>query len=174
MSLRRWVPVLALFVAAASSLATSREDCPDARLPLHEEEAWDPNAPLVLVFRNTYEHEPAADSPAIVSGIRIRGPEGEVPFFLVGDGRFLVVCPDGGLQPDTDYTWTVRFDSSAPNEPDPPEFEPTGEWPFHTAADPAGEPARSQADCEALAALVEEPSCWGDDRVDTADTGDSR
>jgi hypothetical protein len=174
MSPRPALPTLALLLAAAvASVATSvGRQCQDWRFPSDGETGWDAGAPLVLSYGDPdfLFVAPSSDTVAFLEGVRIFGPEGEeVPFFAVTEEAKVVLCPEGGLRGDAEYTWTVGpFDESSPNELEPIRFAHTGRWSFRTGP-VLTTPARSEEDCRDLAAGLPHAYCG----FDTGDTGES-
>ena len=103
-TLRRPGRRLALVAGAGALMATSYP--PDLRVPCDETPDWDPQRPLVL----QWAVGSVPDNPALLeTGISLRSAGGEtVPLEVVrASSSVVLVCPVGGLAPETDYVWKV-------------------------------------------------------------------
>jgi hypothetical protein len=148
----RRVP-LALPVAAFACVATSWGACDAARYPV-DGGVLDPNEPLVLRFG--FE-TPAADHPSVARNIEILDPDGtSVPLWFV-DG--IKICPQGGLRPDTRYTFVVRpFDEPSDNTYRA-SFPSPGPTSFSTLSSSSLPPITSLRECREAQILGELPPC---------------
>ncbi len=129
---------------------------PQARIPCDGDATWDPNRPLVLAWSGV--DGIAADSSEFRNGVRLQTARGvEVDWFVRDqDGGTAVICPKGGLVPNTSYQWTVSDFTESPstNQASVPPFDQAGSWGFRTADMGTWTQVRSFADCELSAAQV--------------------
>ncbi len=123
---------LASVVATGGLMATSY--VPDGRTPCADQTDWDPARPLALSW--TYAEIP--DNPKLLAdGVTLRDSTGAVLPFTVSLGTDgLLICPDGGLVPETTYTWRVGgWENLGLHVENVPPFSQTGVWTFTTASE---------------------------------------
>lgn len=139
---RRW----ALPFAAFGCLATDTQPCAPTRVPAADEVGWSPTEPLVLGVGNDGAR---ADTAGIVEAIHLRAVDGpELAVVVAASANQFVVCPVGGLEPDTEYEWTVDAWGSSYNHVDPTPVV-TGTTTFRTGARiVTAPPVFDQAGCE--------------------------
>ncbi len=141
---RPWLPALPLALLAC--MATSYPD--DIRDPCDGEADWDPNRPLMLAWGYSGAGVPV-DTPSFTEAISLTGPDGAVPFAAAqGDWGMVLLCPLGGLEPETTYTWSVgEFEDKSTNQATVPGFSLGGTWTFTTAAEAQWPRIEAAADC---------------------------
>jgi len=165
---RRYATPLAFLACMATSYPE------DIRDPCDGETNWDPNRPLLLDWGYAGAGVPL-DTPSFIESVALTGPDGAVPFAVTqGDGGMVLLCPLGGLAPETEYTWDIgAFADKSVNQATIPEFSQQGAWTFTTAADAAWPLIAADADCvvDATADYRRGGSC-GD--TGTPDSGGSQ
>jgi hypothetical protein len=156
--------------SAGCSRGPAPVPCPDARLPVHDELAWDPNAPLILAF--TYG-DLAHDAAGLMSRTSLRDADGaELPLVGATRGSVVYLCPVGGLAPQRTYVWELReVGAESVNSVSVPPFPYTGLSVFRTAATSVREPVTHEAGCR-KAARSEQTACYAD-LIPVDDTGDT-
>ncbi len=167
-----WQPVkrvlpLALGISLIACVATVPPHS-DARYPCDKEEAWDPTVPLFLEWSDLSSGQNLPiRTPAFQSGIQLSTADGKkVDFFLANTGRAsVVICPEGGLEPATEYVWSIGpFRSDSNNAIRTPHFEQGGSWSFVTDEIGDNKPIGDAAACRAVSPKVYEALyCNGDD-----------
>lgn len=161
---------LAILAASAAALATSYPL--DQRTPCDGATDFDPNAPLALSWGISGAGVPV-DTPTFRDGVTILDADGQAVEYDAIEGEWgqVLICPIGGLAPDSDYTWVVdRFEEDASvNQAGVPYFQPFGSWSFHTAAESALPALDGCPDPADYAGYTTD--CWA---ADTADTGGGR
>jgi hypothetical protein len=144
-------------VSLFAVVATEGQDGWDRRYPCDEAPAWDPNVPLFIHFETTLSQIPVR-SPSFRSAIRVYGPNGEeVDTFVEevgwrGTGD-VAICPDGGLKPNTQYTWTVGpFKNTGNNSINSSSLgsQVRGSWSFVTDDISDNSPITSAAACRGV------------------------
>lgn len=180
---RCWRPTrpvaLALPVGALVLCATSFAPYVDyARAPCRDAFDWDPQAPLEVPWRqgDGVDGLPDTRTRNFTDAVWVRGPRGDVEILVLPmrDDLGMVICPLGGLEPDTRYRWKVgRFYNPHPHQLyawDPAE---PGVRSFRTG--PArGTPTLTRERCEALAAQGPThpwTECHPEDTASPEDTG---
>ncbi len=109
---------LALGVSIVACVATSPPDNWDLRYPCDGASNWDPNVPLYLEFQSWSGRTIPTRTPAFQQGIRVYTADNkEVDVFITQVGESsVVICPDGGLEPGTEYFWTAGpFETESTN-----------------------------------------------------------
>lgn len=146
---------LALPTAAFACLATSYGYCDSVRYPI-DGGVIDPNEPLWLRFGGG---SPAPDHPSLARNVEVRGPDGErVPLWFAWG---IAVCPQGGLRPNTTYTFTVHpLEDDLRDNTYGAYFGPSGTTTFRTLGTSVLPPIDSQRACEAARPLGELPPCF--------------
>ncbi len=162
-------------LAFAACMATSYPE--DIRDPCDGETDWDPNRPLLLSWGYSGAGVPV-DTPSFTESVSLTGPDGAVPFAVAqGDWGVVLLCPLGGLAPETEYTWDIgEFADKSTNQATVPYFSHQGAWTFTTAAEAEWPLIEDAAGC-----LVDETAdyragggCWDTGAPDTGDTGGAR
>lgn len=162
--LRRGLSQAALPIAALACVATSPFRFVDRRVPCDFEEAWGPRMPLVMTW-SPGELVPI-DSPEFLETVWLSGPTGErveVAFAQPQTG-VVVMCPLGGLEPETEYYWSMGPFSELPfNQVRIPEHDEAGGRRFTTGPDNFDAVIATAADCRAFdVELLLDARCEGD------------
>ena len=123
-----------LAVASLLSMATSYDG--DSRSPCDGHIDFDPNRPLVLDWGGPWGVP--VDTPEFRAGVTITSAAGAAVDFFAREqeGGVVVLCPKGGLAPNTTYTWTVSdFQAqTSTHQADVRSFYESGTWTFRTAS----------------------------------------
>jgi hypothetical protein len=162
---RRW----ALPVAALACLATD-QSCFAERRPGDGVQSWDPNEPLLLSFET--DGGVRRDTVGVRGYVHLRREDSGEPIELGlgAAGNFLLVCPLGGLEPDTRYVWTVEPHTGSNHHHYYNGHSQTGTTTFLTASSSNRRAITSEQECQQLAL---EREGWVCDFYDTGtyDTG---
>ncbi len=144
--------MLVLALAGMGQLATKTAADDDWRYPCDGQGNWDPAEPLVVHFDREGRLDP--DTPGLLDGIRLLHPDGgELTLVLAThDDGFVTVCPVGGLEPETTYTWRIGPFHDSWNHARPPHWAGETETWFNTAEGWPEDPIANRAACEALPA----------------------
>ena len=128
-------------VALTALVATSGwNPPPDGRSPCAYEDAWDPARPLAIAW-SAPDHSVPDDFQLLAEGIQIWDDEGlPVSYTLKWGDSYsvhdLLICPDGGLEPDRTYTWKVGgWPDLGAHTIGVPSFYLDGVWQFTTASE---------------------------------------
>ncbi len=142
---------------------TGDVDYGEQRFPCDGETLWDPNVPLL--FNAMYTGICGADrSPAVQNNVRVftaNGKEADVVVRHIGDGRY-VICPLGGLEPDTEYFWKVGPFETDSNNTVTPSFNDNSVHSFTTDGQSDNQPITTAAACAGVKASVYELLSCGD------------
>ncbi len=131
---RMAVSCAAMALVIVGSVAT-RPEMPtewDWRSPCESEVAWAPNAPLYVHWAK--EDRVWREGEAFASSIWLQdehGAEIELLWSTREDG-LVVLCPRGGLQPDSRYRWNVEALARSGNHTRIPTHDDGGTWEFET------------------------------------------
>jgi hypothetical protein len=160
-----------LGAALLGVVASEGPDEYDWRYPCNGVEGYDPAGVLYLHW--AYRSSLDTDVPGFAEHIRLEDEHGgSVPLLLSPQGHgFLVLCPEGGLQADTSYTWTVARTASSYNHTDIPDHALAGAWGLHTgpATERSAIPGHDACDAHVPLAPVKRARreqcdpCTGDD-----------
>jgi hypothetical protein len=168
-------PVAALsaiaWLGCSLTACSFTEPADELRFPCDGETTWDPNVPLFLHF-GTDSAVPTR-TPGFTADLRLfTEGDKEITIFVadIGDGN-VVICPDGGLQPSTEYFWTAGPFSSTSGNTAFTEFADSGLRSFTTddTSDNAG--ITSWSACSGVKASVYELLECEVDAPDSGDTG---
>ena len=94
--------------------------------PCDGERFWDPNRPLTFELEGTYP-DFAKEAPGIQGTMRLEAPDGTtlLPMVWAFVDHAASACPIGGLQPNTEYTWTFDgFTAETINQAQVPDTSP--------------------------------------------------
>jgi len=112
---RRRVP-MALGIGLIACVASSTARLPEERFPCDGEQNWDPSVPLLLQFH--IGADAPVRTPAFQNNIRVYTADGKEVELLMANigGGAVAICPNGGLEPSTEYFWTAGpFDTDSMN-----------------------------------------------------------
>lgn len=161
---------LAAPLAALACMATSYPA--DLRTPCPDEAGWDYNRPLALKWGHSGSAVPV-DSPSFLDTLSLTDADGRRLDLAVHDagGGLVLICPLGGLQPDSAYQWTVgrTFPDQITNQATVPSFEQPGTWDFRTASSTTWPVIAAAGDCRLDSSADYIVDCWPD--TTTWDTG---
>lgn len=166
----RWrtaASTLALLFAGLGMVGTKTGEDDDWRYPCDGYGGWDPEDPVIVHFDREGLLDP--DTPGLLDGIRLLDPEGgELQLVLAThEDGFITVCPVGGLEPQTTYTWRIGPFHESWNHVRPPHWSGETETWFNTGPGWPEDPITTQAQCEELPApTFEDNPCHGG--LDTA------
>ncbi len=148
-TLRTSCSIAALLVAVSGLVATSPLDDEDWRYPCDHHRGWDPAEPVYLHFAYEDVLDPA--TPGLLDGIRVTEPDGaQLELVLApAEGGLVVVCPLGGLAPETTYRWAVGPFHESWNHVRPPVWNGTTFSEFTTGPGWPEETIDSYAECAA-------------------------
>lgn len=141
------------------------------RFPCDGEESWDPNVPLFLHFGT--DGAVPTRTPAFAEDLRVfDGDNKEVDVFVadIGDGN-VVICPDGGFEPSTEYFWISGPFSSDSHNMASRSFESSELRSFTTDDTSDNAPITSWSACSGVKANVYELLECTTETQDTGDTG---
>jgi hypothetical protein len=163
---RTKLSILALLLAALGIVATKTGEDDDWRFPCDGQGGWDPAEPLIVHFDREGRLDP--DTPGLLDGIRLLDPDGgELQLVLAThDDGLITVCPIGGLEPETTYTWRIGPFHDSYNHLRPPSWAGETETWFNTGPGWPDDPISSQAQC----AELPPPSFEGDPCGGSPDT----
>ena len=102
----------------------------------------------------------------LAEAIHLRAADGgEVELVLASVDNLLVICPAGGLEPDTEYRWTVDEVEGRHYNHVAPQTVEVGTTRFRTASRSSMAPIADRADCQrwANAAVDDLPACGPSD-----------
>lgn len=141
---------LALPVAAVACLATDMGPCASGRIP-GDGATHDANTPLVigLGWFGSAPH----DTEDVAGSVRLTDADGsDVPFVMASNGNMLWICPIGGLESGSSYTWTIDPIDPASANHLPSSRLPLGTTTFVTSEIPSDlVPATDEPSCRELA-----------------------
>jgi hypothetical protein len=148
-TLRTVLSASALLLAALGMIATSPVEDEDWRYPCNGHDDWDPAEPLYLHFGLEDLLDP--DTPGLLEGIRVMDPDGvqaQLVLATAEDGM-VVVCPVGGLAPETTYRWAVGPFHESWHHVTPPLWNGATYSEFTTGSGWPGETIDNRAACAA-------------------------
>ena len=161
----------AAVLACALGGCTAMSSSDELRFPCDGEASWDPNVPLFLHFDT--EGSVPTRTPAFAEDLRVFTADNkEVEVFVadIGDGN-VVICPDGGLEPSTEYFWIAGPFSSDSRNMATRSFESSQLRSFTTDDTSDNAPITSWSACSGVKADVYELLECDTDIQDTGDTG---
>ena len=109
------------------------DDTTGSRFPLDTERQWDPNLPPAIFWDYA---APVTNNDNLREGLSLRSADGKLLEFSVMTSESAAwLCVEGGLEPETVYTWKVSTFGDEWHQSAIPEHDAEGTWSFQTSAE---------------------------------------